>query len=318
MNYLVTGCAGYLGSLLCYKLVDEGNFVIGVDKLIHGGRSIIPLLYHDRFRFIKADISETDMYMSGLNEETTIVHLAAIVGDPAARRMPEETRSTNIVGSRTLFRVARDRRVAKLVFVSTCSNYGIVPAGEFAVEDTVLQPLSLYALSKVQLEQELVGGALDGMNWTILRLATLYGLSPRPRFDLTVNEFTMRAITQGALEVYLPESSRPYLHVADAANAITLVADSASDTDGQVFNVGNTTENYRKMEVVELIRQCVGNFAIKRVDGGDDRRDYRVSFGRIAKVGFSPRRTVRDGIAEIANSIRGGLLQDVANREFVN
>ena len=318
VKYLVTGCAGYLGSVLCYQLVAEGHSVVGVDKLLHGGRSIIPLLDHSRFRFVPSGIAETSAFADEVNESCTVVHLAAIVGDPASRRLPEETQATNVDGSRTLFRLCRDRGVRKLVFVSTCSNYGVVPQCQLATEETVLRPLSLYAESKVQIERELMAGILYDRNWTILRFATLYGLSPRPRFDLTVNDFTMKAITEGRLEVYLPRSSRPYLHVADAANAITFVAQSDTPTDGEVFNVGNTAENYQKAQIVEMIRAHIGDFVVEGVSHSHDVRDYRVSFEKIDRAGFVTRRTVSDGIVEIAEAVRSGMLKDLSSTEFVN
>lgn len=318
MKYLITGCAGYLGSLLCYRLVSDGHSVVGVDKLLHGGRSIIPLLNHNRFRFVRGDISATSSFADEVNEHCTVVHLAAIVGDPASRRLPEETRATNVDGTRELFRLCRDRDVGKLIFVSTCSNYGVVPSGQLATEEAVLQPLSLYAESKVQIEHELMGGALAGRSWTILRFATLYGLSPRPRFDLTVNDFTVKAITERRLEVYLPESNRPYVHVADAANAIRFVAESGTITDGEVFNVGNTEENYQKAEIVDMIRAHVGDFVVENVSHGHDPRDYRVSFDKIAQAGFATRRTVPDGIVEMAEAVRSGILKELSSAEFVN
>lgn len=318
MKYLVTGCAGYLGSVLCYRLVSEGHSVVGVDKLLYGGRSIIPLLDHSRFRFVRGDIAETSSFADAVDERCTVVHLAAIVGDPASRRLPEETRATNIDGARSLFRFVQERGVAKLVFVSTCSNYGIVPPGQLATEKTVLRPLSLYAESKVQIERDLMDGMLYDRNWTILRFATLYGLSPRPRFDLTVNDFTMKAITERRLEVYLPRSSRPYLHVVDAANAITFVTQPETPTDGKVFNVGSTKENYQKAQIVEMIRAHIGDFVIESVSHSHDARDYRVSFEKIAQAGFVTRRTVSDGIVEIAEAIRSGLLKDLSSKEFVN
>lgn len=318
MNYLITGCAGYLGSLLCFQLVSEGHSVVGVDKLLHGGRSIIPLLGHARFRFVIGGIAEISTFGDEVNEHCTVVHLAAIVGDPASRRLPAETRATNVDGTRTLFRLCRDRGVRKFVFVSTCSNYGVVPPGQLATEETVLRPLSLYAESKVQIEQELMDGALPGRDWTILRFATLYGLSPRPRFDLTVNDFTVKAITEGRLELYLPKSSRPYLHVADAANAIRFVTQSGTLTDGEVFNVGNTEENYQKTQIVDMIRAHVGDFIVEEVSHGHDPRDYRVSFEKIALAGFATRWTVRDGIVEIAEAVRSGMLKELSSVEFVN
>ncbi len=318
MKYIITGCAGYLGSVLCYQLVNEGHSVIGVDDLLYGGRSIIPLLEHDRFRFVKSSIAQTDRFAQDVDESSAIVHLAAIVGDPASRRLPEETRATNIEGTRLLFRLARDRGAAKFVFVSTCSNYGIVPRGELAVEETVLRPLSLYAESKVEIERELMDVGLGDTEWTILRFATLYGLSPRPRFDLTVNDFTMKAITEGRLEVYLPHSNRPYIHVGDAARAIKYVTLSGLDSHGEVFNVGNTAENYEKVQIVEMIRDYIGEFTVEYVDRGHDPRDYRVSFEKIFGAGFSTDYTVTDGIVEIARMLGDGMITDFSSSEFVN
>ena len=318
MKYIITGCAGYLGSVLCYQLINEGHSVIGVDDLLYGGRSIIPLLEHDRFRFVKSSIAQTDRFAQDVDESCAIVHLAAIVGDPASRRLPEETRATNIEGTRLLFRLARDRGAAKFVFVSTCSNYGIVPRGELAVEETVLRPLSLYAESKVEIERELMDVGLGDTEWTILRFATLYGLSPRPRFDLTVNDFTMKAITEGRLEVYLPHSNRPYIHVGDAARAIKYVTLSGLDSHGEVFNVGNTTENYEKIQIVQMIRDHIGEFTVEYVDRGHDPRDYRVSFEKILGAGFSTHYTISDGIVEIARMLGDGMITDLSSSEFVN
>ena len=318
MKYIVTGCAGYLGSVLCFQLVNEGHSVIGVDDLLHGGRSIMPLLEHDRFRFVKSSIAQTGRFAQDVDESCAIVHLAAIVGDPASRRSPEQTRATNIDGTRLLFQLVRDRGAGKFVFVSTCSNYGIVPRDELAVEDSVLRPLSLYAESKVEIERELMDVGLGDTKWTILRFATLYGLSPRPRFDLTVNDFTMKAIIEGRLEVYLPHSNRPYIHVGDAARAIKYVTLSGIDTHGEVFNVGNTAENYEKIQIVEMIRGHIGDFLVEYVDRGHDPRDYRVSFEKISRAGFVTHHTVSDGIVEIARMVGDRMLTDLSSAEFVN
>ena len=318
MNFLVTGCAGYLGSVLCHQLVSDGHSVVGVDKLLHGGRSIIALLDTGRFRLIPSDISDTKKFADVLDDQCIMIHLAAIVGEPASRRFPEQTRATNVDGSRMLFRLARERAAAKVVFVSTCSNYGVVPHGALATEQTELQPMSIYAESKVQIERELMNGATGSAVWTILRLATLYGLSPRPRFDLTVNDFTKKAIIDRHLEVYLPHSSRPYLHVSDAAAAIRFVTMPNLDTNGEVFNVGTTQENYEKTEIVDMIRRQVGHFVVDYVERGNDPRDYRVNFGKISRTGFASRYTVSDGIGEIANAISENILKDVSSSEFLN
>ena len=229
---------------------------------------------------------------------TRVVHLAAIVGDPACSRDPELARAVNREGTKALLDDAEAAGVERFVLASTCSNYGKMADAEvYATEDWELRPVSLYAETKVDAE---------------LRFATVYGASPRMRFDLTVNEFSRDMLLKGELVVYGEQFWRPYVHVRDAARAVMTVLDSPPDaTSGEVFNVGDTAENYRKLDLVELLTERVPEAQVSYVHKDEDPRDYRVSFEKVKeKLGFEVSRTVPDGMDEILALLRSGLLED--------
>jgi nucleoside-diphosphate-sugar epimerase len=193
---------------------------------------------------------------------------------------------------------------------------------EFVAEDAELLPLSVYAETKVAVERRLLEGRVEGdPAATVLRFATVFGLSPRPRFDLTVNEFSAELLIKRRLSVYGQQFWRPYIHVRDAARAIALVLEAPlEDVSGQVFNVGSTDENYRKGDIVEMIREEVGtDIEIDYVEQEEDPRDYRVSFGRFRDAfGFEPSRTVRDGIREIVAAVGSGVVEDFDDPRYRN
>jgi nucleoside-diphosphate-sugar epimerase len=250
-----------------------------------------------------------------------VVHLAAIVGDPACSRNPELARSVNLEGSRQLIELAGEHSVRHFVFASTCSNYGRMRETAIpATEDHELQPLSLYAETKVAVEQELICRGAADMATTVLRFATLYGMSPRMRFDLTVNEFVMRMLTDRALVVYGEQFWRPYVHVADAAAAIALVLRAGPEVvAGRVFNVGDTSENYRKRDLIEMVTKRTGPADIKFVARQEDPRDYRVGFERIREaLGYTISMRVPNGIDEIAGAIESGKLKDLGDPRYYN
>jgi len=319
MRIVVTGVAGYIGSVLSRLLLREDHEVIGIDKLLYGGRSLLGIISDPRFTFIKADINDTKEYEEFIDSEICVVHLAAIVGEPASRKYPDETVKTNVDGTKKLIDLAVKKDVRKFIFVSTCSNYGKVPEGVYATEDYELNPLSLYAETKVKMEKYLIEEVKTELNWTILRFATVYGASPRPRFDLTVNDFTMHAIIDGELLIYLPYSNRPYVHVWDVARAVKLVLENSGKTNYRIYNVGDTSENYRKIDIVNEIKKVIGDFKIKFVEKGTDPRDYKVSFERIKnEIGYSITKRVPDGIREIAKIVKEGMITDFENREYYN
>jgi nucleoside-diphosphate-sugar epimerase len=321
MKILMTGGAGYLGSVTSLALIEAGHSVRVIDDLLHGGRPLLPLLGHPRFEFVRGDIRDDTALATVLQGTNAVIHLAAIVGDPACARSPELARAVNESASVSLLSAAQTAGVERFVFASTCSNYGrMTDTSMLAAEDHELRPVSLYAETKVAFERKLLGQPPGTTTATVLRFATLFGLSPRMRFDLTVNQFVMEALTQRKLEVFGEHFWRPYVHVRDAARAIATVVGAPSDTvAGQVFNVGNTRQNYRKIDLVEIISRHVAGLDVRYVSVADDPRDYKVSFDRIGeRLGYETTRSVEDGIQEIARAIESGILGSVDDPTYSN
>lgn len=321
MLILITGGAGYLGSVLSLALLEQGHDVRAFDNLTHGGRGLLPLLNQPRFQFIAGDVRDADAVGEALRDVDAVVHLAAIVGDPACAREPEAARAINHRAAVDLVSAARAAGVSRLVFASTCSNYGrMQDTSVLADEAHELRPLSLYAETKVAVERMVLALDTSPLSATVLRFATLFGTSPRMRFDLTVNQFVMETLSQGALTVFGEQFWRPYVHVRDAARAIGAVLAAPQRTvAGQVFNVGHTDENYRKLDLVEIIRRLVKPVHVDFVTVADDPRDYKVSFERIRQtLGFVPERRVPEGVREIAQAIASGALDDLGDPRYSN
>ena len=322
MKILVTGGAGYLGSTLAPLLLNAGHSVRVLDNLIHGGSPLLASWSDPAFDFQRGDIKDHSAIASALSGMEAVVHLAAIVGDPACARDPGLARSVNLDASLSLIERSRQAGVQRFIFASTCSNYGkMKDPDRFVDEDSELCPVSLYAETKVAVEKALLAGG-DGRAWspTPLRFATLFGASPRMRFDLTVNEFTMEMLTKKHLKVYGEQFWRPYIHVRDAARAIKLMLESSPESvAGRVFNVGATDQNFQKQQLVELIRPHASDAVVEFVHKTEDPRDYRVSFRRISEqLGFRITRTVPDGIAEVAQLVRDNVIDDFENRRYRN
>jgi nucleoside-diphosphate-sugar epimerase len=251
-----------------------------------------------------------------------VVHLAAIVGDPACARDPQLSRSVNLDASLALIEESRRAGVQRFIFASTCSNYGrMKDPNQFVDEESELSPVSLYAETKVAIEKFLLAGGNENA-WcaTPLRFATIFGTSPRMRFDLTVNEFTMEMLTKRKLVVFGEQFWRPYVHVRDAARGIKLVLESAPEkVAGRVFNVGATDQNFQKQQLVELIRPHAPDALVEFVHKTEDPRDYRVSFSRIREqLNFSITRTVKEGIAEVAKVVRDNVIKNFEDRSYRN
>jgi len=321
MNILITGGAGYLGSTLAHDLLRSGHHVRVLDNLMHGGQSLLPMMGQDGFELIRGDVRDADTVLQAVRGVDAVVHLAAIVGDPACAQDPDMTRAVNLRGSELLIEAARAQRVQRFVFASTCSNYGrMSDTSTLATEDHELRPVSLYAETKVAVERMLQQHASGPLATTILRFATLYGLSGRMRFDLTVNEFVKELLVRRKLVVYGEQFWRPYVHVRDAARAIVAVLTAPRElVEEQVFNVGDTRENYRKLDLVEMIRKRVGDADVQFVAKAEDPRDYRVSFERIrTRLGYAITRRVEDGVSEIAAAIESGVLEKLESESFYN
>jgi nucleoside-diphosphate-sugar epimerase len=311
---LVTGGAGYVGSIVVDELLRRGRAVRVLDALIHGSvPSLLGAWTNDNFEFIRGDVRDPEARRAALEDVGDVVHLAAIVGDPACARDPELAREVNLEATRRLVADAQAAGIRRLIFASTCSNYGKMADPEvLATEEFELRPVSLYAETKVAAELEVLAHARNGLQATCLRFATVHGASPRMRFDLTVNEFARDVSLGKELVVFGEQFWRPYVHVRDAARAIcTALEAPAESIDGEVFNVGNTAENYRKLDIVELLRERIPDASISFVHKDEDPRDYRVSFAKVnERLGFETRRSVADGVDEVIGLMRAGLVDD--------
>lgn len=322
MDILVTGGAGYIGSSLVPMLLANGHRVRVIDTLAHGGHSLLGVWSNPSFEFMRGDIREIEAIRSAVRGMDAVVHLAAIVGDPACARQPDLARAVNLNASLVLLQESKKARVSRFIFASTCSNYGkMKDPNQYVDETSELRPVSLYAETKVAIERVVLDPAqTDNICGTSLRFATVFGVSPRMRFDLTVNQFTMEMLTKKHLVVFGEQFWRPYVHVRDAARAIKLVLESPTEkVRNQVFNVGSTEQNYQKQQLVDLISSSVPDAVIEYVHKEEDPRDYRVSFAKIKeKLAFDITRTVLDGVHEVAQLVKDCVIQDFSNPRFRN
>jgi len=264
MRIRVTGGAGYLGSVLVPLLLADRHEVVVVDNFMYRQTSLLDCCHDARLTIVRGDVRDPDARSQALVDVEAVAHLAAIVGDPACTRQPELARDTNVEATRALLRDAERAGVRRFVFASTCSNYGkLTDPDAYATEEWELRPVSLYAETKVEAELAVLAHTRNGLPGCCLRLATVYGASPRMRFDLTVNEFVRDLAAGRELVVYGEQFWRPYVHVRDAARALALALTSPAEAvSGNVFNVGETSENYRKLDLVELLQQRIEDAAV--------------------------------------------------------
>jgi len=299
MNVLVTGGAGYIGTTLVPMLLEQGHRVAVFDSLRYGIGPILPLFRHEGFSFRRGDIRDRAALAEFARGADALVHLAAIVGYPACDKAPDEARTTNVDGTRNVAAVAGRGRT--VVFASTASCYGAV-SDELCTEDTPLRPLSLYGTSKAEAEAIMLGEC----DAVVYRLATAYGLSPRLRLDLLINDFVHRALHEHKLSVYEGHARRSFLHVADIARAVILALENPSAMRQRVFNVGDESQNCTKLEVCRLIQNLLPQVQVEiRTDGTDpDHRDYAVSYARISALGFHSAVSMEEGIRQLAGALR--------------
>jgi nucleoside-diphosphate-sugar epimerase len=318
---VVTGGAGYIGAVTTEELLSTGRTVRVLDVLLHDQDHIAKSLQDKGAELVRADIRDGEARKKALEGATELVHLAAIVGDPACARDPEVSQEVNVGGSQALVQDAKAAGVKRLVFASTCSNYGRMADPTVPItENGELRPVSLYAEQKVGIEQAMLDGDFNGMKPTCLRFATVYGVAPRMRFDLTVNEFTRDLWADRELEVFGEQFWRPYVHVRDAARAVRTALDAPEDKVAhEVFNVGRSGENYRKLDIVEEIQSRLDTGKVSFVRRDEDPRDYKVSFDKVREVlGFETTMTVPDGIQEVADALSSGAFPDPFDRSYRN
>lgn len=318
-NILVIGGAGYLGSVLVRKMLKQNYNVKILDLLMYGDSSIRDLYaYEKRFQVIRGDFRSIDMIVKAMDEIDAVVHLGAIVGDPACQIDHQMTVDINLMSTKMIAEVAKGFGVGRFVFASTCSVYGA--DDQILTEKSRLNPQSLYAETKISSEKVLQSLGQIGMTTIILRFATLYGLSPRPRFDLVVNLLSAQAVCNGEVTIFGGEQWRPFIHVDDAAEVITkcLGYPFLSDSSN-IFNVGSNSQNYQIYQIGEMIKKIQPTVRVLNIKGKIDHRNYKTSFNRISTVlNFQPKHGIQDGIEEICKSFELGLLNDYKNVKYNN
>ena len=318
---LLVGGAGYIGCELTAQLLDARYQVRTVDLLIYdNGGAVTGFLRNPRYEFRRLDLVDADTLSSALEDVTDVVLLAGLVGDPITKAYPEASEAINVEGMRRLLDRLDGHRLNKVIFVSTCSNYGLIPDGSLADEEFELRPLSPYATAKVAIEDHLLE-IKDKVDYrtVILRFATAFGLSPRMRFDLTVSEFTREMFLRRELLVFDAETWRPYCHVRDFGRLVRQVLQAPLElVDGEVFNAGDDVNNYTKQMIVDQLRLRLPDAPVMFQEHGSDPRNYRVSFAKVReRLLFESEMTVPDGIDELLTALEAGLFRDVdARRSF--
>ncbi len=319
---LITGAAGYIGSVLTRYLIEKGYLVRGIDSLLFDGTSLLGVFNDKRFEFVKGDIRNESDARHYLKDVEAVIHLAAIVGDPACSEQPELAKETNWLGAKMLYDICiKSKNVKRFIFASTCSNYGKMKDTGYVNENSTLAPVSLYATLKVKFEKYMMNSKINtGFTPIILRFATAYGLSARMRFDLTVNEFIKEIALGRTLKIYGKNFWRPYCHVKDISRAIHLALNKDSKTMNKIIlGVGGTEENYQKKMLADLILKIYPSAKIEYIDKKEDPRDYRVNFDKIKKIlKFNPSVKVIDGINEINSAIKKGIFKNTDLNYYYN
>jgi nucleoside-diphosphate-sugar epimerase len=302
MNILVTGGCGYIGTVLVNYLLDAGHSVMSLDNLTYGASGLVFLVNQDRFSFLNGDVRDRKDCALACKDKDVVIHLAAIVGERACDKNPD-AHDINVQGTKVLYQVAVNRGVGTFIFASTCSNYGV---NEQATEEAQLNPLGLYAKTKVETEAWLKAQA-NSIRVVILRFATAFGLSPRMRFDLLINQFVLDAWEDKKVEVYNRHSWRPFCHVGDISKAIDVVINSCPRIiDNQVFNVGgfNVTKEMLCLQLSTIFSST--EFVYQETGKG---RNYSVDFGRIKRLGFEAAKHTSYGMIEMADALRLGVFE---------
>jgi len=297
---LITGGAGYLGSVLSEHLLQAGHSVVVVDSLLFGQMSLFHLCANPRFDFVFGDVRDEALLKSRVKDADVIIPLACIVGAPACDRDPISARSVNIEAIKLLNRLRSKKQL--VVYPTTNSGYGTKTGDVYCTEDTPLDPISLYGQTKVDAEKEL----LDSPNAISLRLATVFGLSPRMRLDLLVNHFVYAAVTDRYIVIFEKHFKRNYVHIRDVADCFIHCISHAEQMVGRPYNCGLDAANLSKEELALKIKQYVPDFFIHFAEVGQDpdRRNYIVSNQRLREAGFEARRTLDDGIQELIKGYR--------------
>jgi nucleoside-diphosphate-sugar epimerase len=292
-----------------------------LDNLTYGDHGIADLYGRDRFEFVEGDMRSIETVTEAIQGMDAVVHLGALVGDPASAIEPRRTLEINYHAITMAASICKYHQVNRFLFASTCSVYGDSESpDELLTEESALNPVSLYAGTKLESEEAVLDMEDENFSPTVFRMATIYGLSPRMRFDLVVNLLSAKAHTEDTVPIFGGDQYRPNVHVTDAARAYIACLEAPIDrVSGEVYNVGSNEQNYRIMEVGEIVASCFPDAEIDHQPEQEDERTYQVAFSKIhEELGFGTERTIRDGCAEIREAFEDGRFQDFTASKYSN
>lgn len=316
-SILVTGGAGYIGSVLTNKLVEHGYNVRVIDSLIFGKAGISKLVSNKAIELIEDDIRNDNVLEKAVKNVDCVIHLAAIVGEPLCNKVPKAARQINEEATKKLANYSKEAGVSRFIYASTCSNYG--SASETVDESTPVSSLSLYSETKVRSELFILKLKNPDFEPCVLRFATAFGISPRMRFDLLLQEFIRDAFIDNKIIVFGPNYWRPLVHVDDISNSCLLAIEKSLELiSGEIYNVGDNEQNYKKIDLAKLVQEHIPSTEIVIQESKKDPRNYKVSFDKIKnRLNFKIKKTVSDGIVEIVAEIKKGKI-DPRETEFSN
>jgi len=292
---LVTGGAGYIGSILVPALLKEGYAVTVVDNFMYNQSPLLDVCHDPRLELIRGDARDERLMRTAVNGADFIIPLACLVGAPLVDQKPFEAKTTNLDAVKLILELRRPDQ--KIIFPTTNSGYGIGEKGTFCTEATPLRPISLYGRLKVEAEKEI----LNSRNAITLRLATVFGISPRMRLDLLVNDFVYRAVNDRFIVLFQADFKRNYIHIRDVVRAFLHAIENFEKMKNEPYNVGLSYANLSKRELCEEIKKQLPDFYFVEASVGEDpdKRDYIVSNEKMEKTGFKPRYSLQDGIHEL-------------------
>jgi len=317
-NILVVGGAGYIGSVLVKNLLKENYYVRVLDSLLFEYQPLEGMLKNPRLEFVQGDFRIVEHVVKSVKDMDAVVHLGAIVGDPACSIDEELSLEINTAATHLIKQVCKGFGIKKFLYASTCSVYGAT--NDLINEKSRLNPVSLYAKSKIDAEKAVLAMTDSTFSPTVLRLSTAFGHSYRPRFDLVVNLLTAKATKEGNFSIYNGFQWRPFIHIEDISRAILLLLEApAAVTGDEIFNVGSNNMNFQIADLGIKIKEIIPQVQIENIENKEDFRNYRVSFEKFRNIlGFSCKRTLEEGILEINQALKTGTISDYKDPKFNN
>jgi nucleoside-diphosphate-sugar epimerase len=302
MKILITGAAGYIGSMLCSKLVTRGYNVIAIDKITYIPNALNHLFFYKNFKFIKSDVRNKSVLKFYLNNVDFVIPLAALVGAPLCEKNKKLATQVNLNQIKNILSLIKKKQ--KIIYLNSNSGYGVGEKNKFCDENSPLNPISHYGKTKVQAEKLVI--QRKEKNFVCFRLATVFGYSYRMRTDLIVNFFVKESVTKNKITIFEPHFRRNFIHVRDVVNAIIFSIKNFKKLNGEVFNLGLSSANITKIELAKKVKKVNKNTKIKVVHGikDPDQRDYFVSNKKIEKKGFKAKISLDEGIREVNNVLK--------------